>query len=233
MPMTAPPRRWGAGGLRPCQNAPVTHELELAVEAARERVEASDYGDRDAWTALAQAERELAAARGEPWAEPIDLGVEWDVGAPLPHLVSNGSTAVLLCHASITDPNWDGTYVTVVSPTDPEPSSLLQFTFERCHAIKFGGPNDEVLHGHPLSSRGLDGYRPHIVHNSQWISEEERINSVHESHRGGWHQSLRHYFFVFHDEMFEALAHEVRVERVHGVLLDRIQQAAAAVIGHG
>jgi hypothetical protein len=208
----------------------VTRDLKRAVTAARERLKASAYQDRDAWAALHQAERQLGAQRGEPWAEPLGLGVRWDLGAPLPHLVSNGSTAVLLCHASTVDPHWDGTYVSVVSPADHEPVSLLQFTFEGCHATKFGGPNDEVLSGHALYSRGLEGYQPHIVHNSPWIAEEERINSVHSYHRGGWHERMRHYFFVFHDEMFEALAREVRVESVHGILLDRLQQAARNVI---
>jgi hypothetical protein len=38
-----------------------------------------------------QAERDLAAARGEQYAQVIDIGPCWDDGAPLPHLISNGS----------------------------------------------------------------------------------------------------------------------------------------------
>ncbi|PUB27995.1 hypothetical protein C8K30_104451 [Promicromonospora sp. AC04] len=160
----------------------------------------------------------------------MDLAAQWDTGAPLPHLVSNGSAAVLICYASTVDPNWDGTYATVVSPTDPMPAQLLEFTFGHCHATKFGGPNDEVISGHPLFSRGLEPYEPHIVHNSPWIAEEERINSVHPLHQGGWSQRLKHYFFMFHDETFEALAVDLRVDQVHGVLEDRLLHAVSSVL---
>jgi hypothetical protein len=213
-----------------CEDPQVTRELKRAVKTARDRLVASGYTDPDAHREFHKAERQLAAARGEPWAEPIDLAVQWDTGAPLPHLVSNGSTAVLICYASAVDPSWDGTYATVVSPTDPEPAQLLEFTFERCHATKFGGPNDEVISGHPLFSRGLEPYEPHIVHNSPWIAEAERINSVHPLHQGGWSQRLKHYFFMFHDEMFEALAVDLRVAQVHGVLEDRLLHAVSTVL---
>jgi hypothetical protein len=63
-----------------------------------------------------EAERELAAARGEQYAQVIDIGPRWDIGAPIPHLISNGSQAFAVCLASQPDPHWDGTYVTVVSP---------------------------------------------------------------------------------------------------------------------
>lgn len=193
-------------------------------------LEASTYTDPEAWTALQQAERQLAAARGEPWAEPIDLGVNWDAGAPLPHLVSNGSKAVLICHAYIDDPHWNGTHVTVLSPADTGLATLLQFTFEGCHATRFGGPNDEVLHGHPLNNRGLEAYRPHLIHNSPWISEEEHINSVHAYHRGEWHQRLNHYFFVFHDEVFEALADSVSVRSVRATMSEALARMAQEIV---
>lgn len=213
-----------------CEDAQVTRELKRAVRTARDRLVASGYTDRDAHRELTKAERQLAAARGESWAEPIDLAAQWDTGAPLPHLVSNGSAAVLICYASAVDPSWDGTYAAVVSPTDPMPAQLLEFTFERCHATKFGGPNDEVISGHPLFSRGLEPYGPHIVHNSPWIAEAERINSVHPLHQGGWSQRLKHYFFMFHDETFEALAADLRVDQVHGVLEDRLLHAVSSVL---
>lgn len=208
----------------------MTHELERAVRDARRRLESTRYQDRDAWLSLHDAERRLAAARGEQWAEPIDLGVTWDAGAPLPHFLSNGSVGVLICRASVPDPHWDGTSVRIVSPADSQPADLLQFTFVGCHSAKFGGPNDEVLHGHPLSGRGLDGYGPHVVHNSVWLAEEERINSAHDFHRPAAYAALQHYFFVFHDEMFEALAADVHAEIMHGKLADHLVQAARRIV---
>ena len=119
----------------------MSRDLERAVKRAQKRL-AQDYGSIDAWANLHSAERQLAAARHQAWAEPLDLGVMLDAGAPLPHVVSNGSSALLVCHAAVVDPHWDGTYVNVVSPTDQTPTDMLEFTFAGCHAVKIGGPNE-------------------------------------------------------------------------------------------
>lgn len=37
------------------------------------------------------------------------------------------------------------------------------------YAHRFGGPNDEVIMGHPLHGNGLQAYRAHEVANSQWL----------------------------------------------------------------
>jgi hypothetical protein len=50
-----------------------------------------------------QAERDLGAACGEQYAQVIEIGPHWDVGAPLPHLIgNNGSRALVACLASPT-----------------------------------------------------------------------------------------------------------------------------------
>lgn len=207
----------------------MSRDLERAVKRAQKRL-AQDYGSIDAWANLHSAERQLAAARHQAWAEPLDLGVMWDAGAPLPHVVSNGSSALLVCHAAVVDPHWDGTYVNVVSPTDQTPTDMLEFTFAGCHAVKIGGPNDEALHGHPLYSRGLDGYRPYLIYNSEWIAEQDAISTVHERHLGGRHERLNHYFFVFHDEVFEALAQSVSVRAIRATLAECLASAAQAIV---
>jgi hypothetical protein len=56
-----------------------------------------------------------------------------------------------------------------------------------------GSAQHEALQGHPLHGRGLDYYAIHEVHTSRWISEAERVNSVHPYHQGGWHSTLRHF----------------------------------------
>lgn len=206
----------------------MSQDLERAVESARNRLVAESYS-LDSFAALRRAERELAATRGEEWAAPLDLGVQWESGAPLPHVVSDGRTTILICFSAVADPTWDGTSVRVADVDDPEQHDLLEFTFEGCHATKFGGPNDESLGGHPLFSRGLVGYEPHIVHNSSWIADEEAIDSVHPQHRGGWADRFDHYFFVFHDEMFEAIARSVTVERVRGTLRERLFEAVERI----
>ena len=39
--------------------------------------------------------RELAAAKGEEYAVPVDFPVKWDAGCPLPHLLCNDYKALL------------------------------------------------------------------------------------------------------------------------------------------
>ena len=67
----------------------------------------------DAWRAAPEhqlkAERDLALARGEQYAQVIEIGPRWDIGAPLPHLISNGSRAFVACLVSQPGPDWDGT----------------------------------------------------------------------------------------------------------------------------
>ena len=86
--------------------------------------------------------------------------------------------------------------------------------FKRCQAVKLGPPNDEVLAGHPLNERGLEGYGAYVVENSRWLAELIELNR-HSSHvefdPRRWEQ-LRHYFFLFHDESVEAIAEDVKVE---------------------
>ena len=169
----------------------MSEDLEQRLAAARERArerarELSRALSRDtmevlraAWEDQLKAERELAAARGEQYAQVIDIGPRWDLGAPLPHLVSNGSRAFVVCLASQPDPRWDGTCVTVVSPADAHPSLLVVIEMRGCSDIRFGGPGDEAISGHPLHGKGLAGYRAHEVLNSAWIEERIKVNSVH------------------------------------------------------
>jgi hypothetical protein len=73
------------------------------------------------------------------------------------------------------DPDWHGTYVTVVSPRDTHPGLFVVIELLGCADIRFGGPNDEAIEGHPLHGRGLAAYRAHEVINSAWIEERIRI----------------------------------------------------------
>lgn len=200
--------------------------LERRLAEARERVR--ELGSRlgtdtmPAWRSARQdelqAERDLAATRGEQYAKVLDIGPRWDVGAPLPHLVSNGSRAFVACYAHQPDPDWDGTYVTVVSPRDPHESLFVVIELTGCHDIRFGGPNDEALSGHPLFGRGLQGYQAHEVMNSQWIERVIVVNSVHPQHSAALFGGLRHFVLLFHDEMLEALATGIEARLVKGTM---------------
>lgn len=173
---------------------------------------------RQAFDELHTAEREVAAARGEQYAEVIDIGGRWDVGAPLPHVIAGASSAFVVCHAHEPDPSWDGTYVTMVSPNDSEPSLFLVIELVRCRDIRLGGPNDEALHGHPLHGKGLEGYQAHEIFNSEWIEQEIDRNSVHPHHSDEPFRLLHHYVLAFHDEMVEALSRGIQCTHVRGTM---------------
>jgi len=136
--------------------------------------------------------------------------------APLPHLVSNGSRAFVVCLASQPDPDWDGTYVTMVSPADEHPSLFVVLELRGCQELRFGGPNDEAIAGHPLHGRGLAGYRAHEVLNSPWIEETIKVNSFHPNHSDAPFRQLHHYALLFHDEMIEALAEGIESRLITG-----------------
>ena len=93
-------------------------------------------------------------------------------------------------------------------------------------SVKFGGANDEVIHGHPLSGTGLQPYGAHLVANSRWLAEEQRINAVHPFHRPEAWSRYQHYLLLFHDELFECIATSHQVEIVHGTFEQVVQMAA-------
>jgi hypothetical protein len=163
-------------------------------------------------TAVLQAERNLAAAKGEEYAVPIEFPVRWDTGAPLPYLLQNDYRTFLALFLHTVDPNWDGTYVNVRNPSSELSEKLALVEFERCVCTKMGTPNDEVLHGHPLYGKGLAGYEAMAVENSNWLKELEKINSVHEAYNPESWRGLKHYILPFHDSTFECVARGFKVE---------------------
>jgi len=204
----------------------VSEDLEQRLAAARERVRelSRELSGDTMYTLKAargdqlKAERELAAARGEQYAQVIEIGPRWDIGAPIPHLISNGSRAFAVCLASQPDPHWDGTYLTVVSPAGAHPSLFVVIEMHGCSDIRFGGPNDEAISGHPLHGRGLAAYQAHEVFNSVWIEERVKVNSVHPQHSEAPFRQLHHYALLFRDEMLEALARGIGSRLVEGTL---------------
>lgn len=138
----------------------------------------------------------------------------------MPHVIANGSSVYIVCRARVHDPTWDGTYVRGVSPSDLDSSPLLVIEAKRCAEVRFGGPNDESLNGHGLASKGLVGYHLNEVHNSAWIEQVIRVNSVHPYHRDEPFRALRHFVLPFHDEMVEILARALETTVVHGTLRD-------------
>ena len=197
-------------------------ELENALQLAQERQrrainalapkhrggEVEEF--RAAQDALLQAERDLAAAKGEQHAVPIDFPVAWDVGAPLPHLLQNDHRTFLVFFLRDVDPNWNG-IPKIIYPDSAEVRRLAVVEV-RCVCAKFGAPNDEVFHGHPLYGKGFESYRALVVENSNWLKELEAINSVHRGYKPEFWRELKHYILPFHDSTFECIARSLNVE---------------------
>jgi hypothetical protein len=221
-------------------------ELELALTAAQERVaravralaskrtlkadpanvrEATEY--RIAFDEQLRLEREVAQAKGDEVAAVIHWRPRWDVGAPLPYVVSSGSRTFLIYMVRDPDPGWDGTYTNVVDPTSDGSAPLAIVEFERCYAHKFGGSNDEVIEGHPLYGSGLEGYRAHEVLNSRWLATEQAINRVHPGYWPETWTKRKHYLLAFHDEYFECLADGYAVEVVRCTFREAVARVVA------
>lgn len=213
----------------------MTEEAERRLAEARARVESLAGGDLAAWRAandeVLAAEREVARLRGEQYAVELTDVAEWDIGAPLPHvLAANGRVILVYYLRGQPDSGWDGSWVSVVNPAAPDAVPLAVVEFAFVHDVKFGGPNDEAIEGHPLHGRGLEPYAAHEVINSRWLAEAERINSVHPMHQGGWDERLHHYVFCFHDDTFECLAKAFHVERVHCSLGEALSRAGERLV---
>jgi hypothetical protein len=159
-----------------------------------------------------QLECELAAAKGEEYAVPLDFPVQWDTGAPLPHVIQNDYKTFLTFYVRVPDPAWDGTYVNVKDPGDRSVESLALVEFFHCISARLGTPNDEVFDGHPLYGKGLDGYTAQKVENSRWLAELEAINRIHRCYDPDRWRELEHYVFWFHDSTFECVAESYKVE---------------------
>ena len=93
-------------------------------------------------------------------------------------------------------------------PTDDD--RVVVAEVERCSSVRFGFPNDEVVHGHPC---GLDlmHYGVHVIHESPWLAELRSIESVHSRAAEQPFADSRHYFLTFHDSSLEAIATGLRV----------------------
>lgn len=161
----------------------------------------------------------------------LSLDIEWSPGAPLPFLMSNGRRAAVIVYVKTHDADWDGTYTTIVNPTTDQRESLAVIEFDGIHEVKFGGLNDEALHGHPLFGKGLVPYAAHEVVNSSWITESERRNSAHPYHQPGWHQRLRHFVLCFHDETLECIAEGIRTARITSSFADAVRSVGTSLLG--
>ncbi len=149
--------------------------------------------------------------RTDEHAKVIAWSPQWDTGAPMPQVFSNGRKTFLIYLISEPDQKWDGTYVTMIDNTSEitYPLALVEFSG---HTFRFGIANDEVFNGLPLWNKGLEGYAAHVIENSSWISELKNINKVHPYYNEERWKDKKHFVLLFHDEIFEVIATGYKIE---------------------
>ncbi len=162
---------------------------------------------------------------GDEKALPIDLGIQWDTGAPLPHLLRSEYRTFLTFYLNEQDPDWNG--------ARSAPAHIAIIEWHRCSETLLGWPNDEALSGHRLWERGLKEtghYGAAEVRNSSWIAEIEKGNRVHPRHRPERFAALRHYILLFHDSTFECLAEGYTITKVFKPMPEVLLQLAHRLI---
>lgn len=160
-----------------------------------------------AFQELMDAERQLAKAEQRPYAIPVDCPLLWDTGTPLPTLLQSDNDTLLFFLLSDDDQN------------------VGQIEFERCRSTSFGSPGDETFKGHPLYGSGFEPYRPMEVLNSPWITQLQKIDSVHPRHDPAVFGSAKHFLLPFHDTTFECVARSFQASRTPGPLSEAVRRA--------
>lgn len=144
-----------------------------------------------------------------------------NAGAPLPAIAVAEHRLSLYYIASEPDPNWDGTYVNVLSLRSDD-QAVVRVDFERPYAHFFGPPNDEAFAGHPLSDRGLSPYSAAEIIQSSWLRSLTKMNAVHPYHKDELFEKYRHFVFAFHDSTFECVAEDFTVSIERGSIVTQI-----------
>lgn len=148
----------------------------------------------------------------EEFAREIEWSPKWSTGAPLPQVLSNGRRTFLIYYIRETDPDWDGSYTTMISPGSETTYPLAVVEFKRTNSYRFGIVNDEAADGHPLYEKGLRVYAAHIVENSTWIKKLQQIHMVHPRYSASHWVNYKHYLLFFHDEILEIIAEDHKIE---------------------
>ena len=188
------------------------------VELSKTRTMGQEYFDLLSKRRILQ--RNFSLEKGEETAVLIEWKYPWDTGAPIPHVISNGHRVFLVYYVIDIDPNLDETYMNVHDPSSDKEKLIALVEFNSVVNHKFGCPNDEVLHGHPLYEHGLEAYTAHEIINSKWIAEQEQINAVHSYYDPRRWKALKHFMLTFHDEVFECIAEGYKAEVIKGRFKD-------------
>lgn len=167
-------------------------ELQAVAEDARQKFSAELLAQYQRISEqILIAERAVAQAQGLSFAEPLSLPYDWTSSSSVRLFAASAHSALIAYdHLKSTD-------------------GIAVIRLKALYKIIFGGPNDEVREGHPLSGRGLATYGAFVVRRSDWIRKEKTINSVHDQYSEGDWLVFSHFIFCFHDIQVEAIARDL------------------------
>ena len=184
------------------------------AEFVAKMADRSNIDDRDnPYDECLELERKLAKFNSDPYAMPYDWPVRWDIGAPLPIILSGDGKVFLIYFVSKVNSNYDPLRVKFMEGTKAESSELAYkekwialVEFRNCLIYKFGAPSDETIDRHELWGKGLSFYDAHLVENSRWINE--LVGGAFGSLSTDAYSRTKHLIFAFHDDFFECLAND-------------------------
>jgi hypothetical protein len=123
-------------------------------------------------------------------------GLGWSAGAPMPLVLANEHVCFVVFYQR-----------ELAGSGEVRVAEVRGYV-----AVRFGFPNDEALHGHPLWGRGLRFDAAHEVVASRWLAEVRRTERAHPyAERPVPFPAAKHFFLAFHDSCVELLADEVTV----------------------
>ena len=154
-----------------------------------------------------EAERKLAAAAGDQYAGPLDLGFVPEAGVSAPVLLQNEYSAVLTFSA-----------ITIGPDGSRAKTGTAIIELDRCQWTMFGYP----LYGRDLCAHGI-----FEVHNSHWVRRMFEQNKVSFPNTKPW--NVRHFVFSFHDSTFQCICQGIKASSVsqepYSMIFERISKA--------
>jgi len=161
--------------------------------------------------------------------QPIDIGCEPSPSVPAETLLADGFKTYLLFWAVSKEVGESGFLAD---------HGVAVLDCQRCVACRFGYPNDEGMHEHPLWKSGIADSVSSVleVRDSTWAREVEQQMQASASRIWGgrgidssWSRDLllRHFILALKEKTFECLGSGLAVERY----FPTFDQAIAFVIG--
>lgn len=146
----------------------------------------------------------------DEYAKVIKWAPRWSPGAPMPQVFGNGRKTYLIYYIA----DWEAKSITAfdrLEHADGHEEFLALVEFNG-YTFRFGIANEEVFNGLPLWRKGLEECEAHIIENSTWIDELKKIHIVHRFYNEDRWKEVKHFTLLFHDEMFEVIATNYKIE---------------------